>query len=144
MTTLRPTLEAVLLVRGDEGVSMTELTKVLQLKRASLTTAVQQLQTRYANDPECGMQIQTFAENRLRLVAKAQYCQQLVKLHAAPKPTALTRPAYEVLAILAHKGEVTRRQIEQIRGINSDGVVQNLVLKKLIQPSRRSEQAGRP
>jgi len=50
----------------------------------------------------------------------------------------------EALAIIAYKQPVTRPQIDSIRGVNSDGVLKNLLNKGLIQEIGRAEAPGRP
>ena len=50
----------------------------------------------------------------------------------------------EALAIIAYKQPVTRPEIDEIRGVNSDGVVRNLLSKGLIEENGRVEGVGRP
>lgn len=64
-------------------------------------------------------------------------------LHAKVQTT-LTPQALEVLAIIAYKQPVTRAELERIRGVNSDGPIDTLLGKKLIQELGRSEAVGRP
>ncbi len=73
--------------------------------------------------------------------ANANYVHNL--LHAKVQTT-LTPQALEVLAIIAYKQPVTRVELERIRGVNSDGPVETLLGKKLIQELGRSEAVGRP
>lgn len=56
----------------------------------------------------------------------------------------LTSAAAEVLAIIAYKQPVTRPQIEAIRGVDSSGIVQNLLERQLIEPLGKLEVPGRP
>ena len=60
------------------------------------------------------------------------------------KKSKLSHAAYETLAIIAYKQPVTRSQIEYIRGVKSDGPIQQLLLRGLIEESGRLEQPGRP
>ena len=55
----------------------------------------------------------------------------------------LTRAAMETLAIVAYKQPVSKVDIEHIRGVSSDGVLHNLLEKKLVNIKGRSESAGR-
>jgi segregation and condensation protein B len=73
--------------------------------------------------------------------ANASYVHNL--LHAKVQTT-LTPQALEVLAIIAYKQPVTRAELERIRGVNSDGPIETLLGKKLIQELGRSEAVGRP
>jgi len=52
--------------------------------------------------------------------------------------------ALEALAIIAYQQPVTRPQVDAIRGVNSDGVMKNLLHKGLIQEVGRAEGPGRP
>lgn len=56
----------------------------------------------------------------------------------------LSQASAEVLAIIAYKQPVTRPQIEAIRGVDSSGVIQNLLERQLIEPIGKLEAPGRP
>ena len=56
----------------------------------------------------------------------------------------LSSAALEALAIIAYQQPVTRPQVDSIRGVNSDGVMKNLLHKGLIQEVGRAEGPGRP
>lgn len=60
------------------------------------------------------------------------------------KKTKLSHAAYETLAIIAYKQPVTRSQIEYIRGVKSDGPIQQLLARGLIEEQGRLNQPGRP
>lgn len=60
------------------------------------------------------------------------------------KKTKLSHAAYETLAIIAYKQPVTRSQIEYIRGVKSDGPIQQLLARGLIEEQGRLDQPGRP
>ena len=56
----------------------------------------------------------------------------------------MSRAALETLAILAYKQPLTRPQIDSIRGVNSDSVIENLIAKDLVEETGRTEGPGRP
>jgi len=60
------------------------------------------------------------------------------------KERRLSQAALEVLAIVAYKQPVTKSEIDSIRGIKSDRVIEGLVLKELIEDRGRSNAIGRP
>ena len=66
------------------------------------------------------------------------------KLLHAKVQTTLTAQSLETLAIIAYKQPVTRAEIERIRGVISDGVVETLLAKKLVDELGRSDAVGRP
>ena len=61
-----------------------------------------------------------------------------------PRPPRLSQPALETLAIMAYRQPVTRAEMEQIRGVSVDGVVQTLLDRGLIRQMGRAEVVGRP
>jgi segregation and condensation protein B len=60
------------------------------------------------------------------------------------RPTRLSAPALETLAIIAYRQPITRAEVEQIRGVNVDGVMQTLTERGLVESVGRSEVVGRP
>jgi len=58
--------------------------------------------------------------------------------------TTLSQASLETIAIIAYKQPITRPEIDEIRGVNSDGVVRNLLSKGLIEEIGRKEGVGRP
>lgn len=79
-----------------------------------------------------------------QLVADAYYAPWIKKLLNKEKTQRLSMPALETLAIIAYKQPITRSEIETIRGVNIDGVIENLLEKNLIKTSGRREAPGRP
>ena len=60
------------------------------------------------------------------------------------RPTRLSQPALETLAIIAYRQPLTRADIEQIRGVNVDGTMQTLMERGLVEATGRAEVVGRP
>lgn len=60
------------------------------------------------------------------------------------RPTRLSQPALETLTIIAYRQPLTRAEIEQIRGVAVDGVMQTLLERKLVEQAGRAEVIGRP
>ena len=60
------------------------------------------------------------------------------------RPPRLTQPSLETLAIISYRQPVTRAEIEQIRGVAVDGVMQTLLERGLVEQSGRAEVIGRP
>jgi segregation and condensation protein B len=61
-----------------------------------------------------------------------------------PRPAKLSQPALETLAIIAYRQPLTRAEIEQIRGVAVDGVMQTLVERGLVDQVGRADLPGRP
>ena len=60
------------------------------------------------------------------------------------RPTRLSAPALETLAIIAYKQPVARAEVESVRGVDAGGVVQTLLDRGLIHIAGRAELPGRP
>ncbi len=61
-----------------------------------------------------------------------------------PRPPRLSQPGLETLAIIAYRQPITRAEIEQVRGVSVDGVMQTLLERGLAEPVGRAEVVGRP
>ena len=61
-----------------------------------------------------------------------------------PRPPRLSQPALETLAIIAYRQPITRAEIEQVRGVSVDGVMQTLIERGLVEQVGRAEVVGRP
>ncbi|MDD5139964.1 MAG: SMC-Scp complex subunit ScpB [Verrucomicrobiales bacterium] len=60
------------------------------------------------------------------------------------RPSRLSQPALETLAIIAYRQPITRAEVEQIRGVNIDGTMQTLLERGLVESVGRAEVVGRP
>jgi len=74
----------------------------------------------------------------------ARFHDYIDRLWSSRKRSGLTRSALETLAIIAYRQPVTKVEIEEIRGVNSDSVVQGLLERGLIKISGREQAPGRP
>ena len=66
------------------------------------------------------------------------------EMFARRRKLRLTRAALETLAIIAYQQPVTKTDIEHIRGVSSDGVIHNLLEKKMLTITGRAETVGKP
>jgi segregation and condensation protein B len=60
------------------------------------------------------------------------------------KTTKLSQPSLDTLSIVAYKQPITRQEVEDIRGVDSSGVIKTLLEKKIIGPMGRKDVPGRP
>ena len=79
-----------------------------------------------------------------RMVTRSDVAPWLVKLARSKTKSRLSRPALETLAIIAYRQPVSRPEVDATRGVNSEGVLDNLLERRLIRISGRKETAGRP
>ena len=79
-----------------------------------------------------------------QLVTKPQFSPWLRQLFPEYRSARLSAPAMETLAIIAYRQPITRADIEAIRGVAVDGVLQTLLDRGLVQITGRAEVPGRP
>ncbi|MFN8597285.1 MAG: SMC-Scp complex subunit ScpB [Anaerolineae bacterium] len=82
--------------------------------------------------------------DRVQLTTHPETAPYIEKFLGLDLTSRLSKPALETLSIIAYQQPVTRAQIEQIRGVNCDGVLSTLLSKGLIEEVGRLETAGRP
>ena len=73
-----------------------------------------------------------------------EFAVQVERYFSVQRTRRLTQAGLETLAIIAYKQPITKGEIEQIRGVASDGVIQTLLERKLIKPAGRAERIGKP
>jgi segregation and condensation protein B len=79
-----------------------------------------------------------------RLVTRPEVAPWLVRLARSRTRSRLSRPALETLAIVAYRQPVSRPEVDAIRGVNSEGVLDNLLERRMIRISGRKDSPGRP
>ena len=79
-----------------------------------------------------------------QMLSNPDYAMYVKRFYRTRRKEKLSKPALETLAIVAYKQPVTRLDIELIRGVNSDGVVEHLLGKGLIKIGGRRDIPGRP
>ena len=69
------------------------------------------------------------------------YKRQFLKLDRSSR---LSQPGLDTLSIIAYKQPLTRQEVDDIRGVDSSGVIKTLLEKKVIGPAGRKKVPGRP
>jgi len=129
--------------QAGEGEFSTEQSRGHQkVREKDLEQAIRDLNKRY-DESSSGLQIREIAD-AYQLVTRSDFVPWLRRLFEVHRPQRLSQPAMETLAIIAYRQPITRADIEAIRGVAVDGVVQTLLERNLIRISGRAEVAGRP
>jgi segregation and condensation protein B len=79
-----------------------------------------------------------------QLLTRPEYAPYLDRFDTIPRPTRLSGPALESLAIIAYRQPIGRLEVEYIRGVGSAGVIRTLQERGLIDVVGRGEGIGRP
>jgi segregation and condensation protein B len=113
-----------------------------RIKEPEVASALGQLKVDYIQSSR-GFQLAEKADG-WQLVSHPEAGRWVRQLFPAPKPARLSPPALETLAIVAYRQPVTRADIEAVRGVTVEGVLQNLMERGLVKISGRAEVPGRP
>src|ERR1700704_5282040 len=109
---------------------------------AQVAAALQQLKIEYI---EQGRAFQLVEKaDGWQFVSDPAYAPWVRKLFPAPKPARLTPPSLETLAIVAYRQPITRADVEAVRGVAVDGVLQSLMERGLVKIAGRADVPGRP
>jgi len=79
-----------------------------------------------------------------QLLTRADYASYLERFDTVPRPSRLSGPALEALAIIAYRQPIGRVEVEYIRGVSSAGVIRSLQDRGLVDVVGRGEGLGRP
>jgi len=141
---LKQVLEALLFV-SEKSLSLKELKELIKEDYAdidNLENILNELKEEYArlNRP---YEIKFVADGWI-FATKPKYAPWIKKLLKEKYILKLSRSALETLAIIAYKQPITRAEIDEIRGVESAGVIETLLEKSLIKIIAKKETLGRP
>jgi segregation and condensation protein B len=138
---LKAILESLLFAAG-EPVSLAQLTTVIDsVPREAIKRALAEMATAYASGAR-GIALEEVAGG-YQLRSAREHALYVRKLLAA-KPPRLSRPLLETVAIIAYRQPITRPEIEHLRGVDSGGVLETLLERRLVRIAGRKEAPGRP
>ena len=109
---------------------------------AEIAAALEQLKIEYIQEQRAFKIIEK-AEG-WQLATDPAFAPWVRQLFPVPKPARLTAPALETLSIIAYRQPITRADVEAVRGVNIDGVLQTLMERGLVKIAGRAEVPGRP
>lgn len=140
-TTLEGTalLESILFVASGP-VPISRLANALETTPTAVTTLLHNLATQYQ---QRGLRLQ-WSNNAVQLTTAPEASTAVERFLGLEITTRLSQAALEVLALIAYMQPITRPQIDQVRGVNSDGALRTLLSKGVIEEVGRLEAPGRP
>ena len=113
-----------------------------RIKNAEVAAALEELKVEYIQQGRA-FQLVEKAEG-WQLATDPAFGKWVKQLFTVPKPARLSAPALETLAIIAYRQPITRADVEAVRGVNIDGVLQTLMERGLVKIAGRAEIPGRP
>jgi segregation and condensation protein B len=139
-----------LIFASDEPIQPKEIVKAIKeidggdvsITEGEINSAVDALNEKYT-EKESAFKIIRIA-NGLTFATKPEYAKYVGYLSTEKSKRRLSQAALETLAIIAYKQPITKPEIEMIRGVNSDYMLNTLLEKKLVTIQGRAETIGRP
>lgn len=133
-------IESVLFVSGD-AVSAKDIAEKTGVSEKDVLNAAKELQKKYEGDS--GVQLLIF-NKKLQFCSNPEYADAVSGVLNPIKERELSRSMLEVAAIIAYKQPVTRLDLEELRGCNSEYALQNLLKLGIIEVVGRKDAIGKP
>jgi segregation and condensation protein B len=134
-------IEALLFVAG-EPVTVSSLVKAIEMPESEIKKLMEELISDYRGK-HSGILIVEIADG-YQMVTNPDFGAWVKKFKNINQSGKLSPPTLEALAIIAYKQPITKLEIDQLRGVNSDGAVKSLLDKRLIKIVGKKETPGRP
>jgi segregation and condensation protein B len=135
-------IEIAAAIKGAGGEDELVLNQFAKVRDAEVAAALQQLKIDYIQQGRAFQLVEK--ADGWQLVTDPAYGSWVRQLFPGPKPARLSAPALETLAIIAYRQPVTRADVEAVRGVTIDSVLQTLMERSLVKISGRAEIPGRP
>lgn len=135
-------LEGILFASG-EAVPVKRLAQVMEMSERETEKLLNEMAEQYNSSDERGIYLIRL-EDSYQLCTKREYYEYIHRLKEKARRAALTNAGLEVLSVVAYNQPVTRSTVEFIRGVNSDGPINNLVASGLLEEKGRLDAPGRP
>ncbi len=130
-----PSKEIIKAVKGIDG-------EDIQITEEDIEKSVESLNANYEEENKA-FEIKHIAEGYI-FATKEEYANYIGYLTSEKSKRRLSQAALETLSIIAYKQPITKPELESIRGVNCDYMINTLLDKKLINISGRSDTVGRP
>lgn len=134
-------IESMLFAAGRE-VSIKELTNVLELGAEDIDKIILSMKAEY-EARNSGIEI-IKVDDAYQMCTKKEYYEYIYPLFDNRAKPNISTAALETLSIIAYNPDITRAEIEAIRGVNADGTVYKLLEFDLIEESGKLSAPGRP
>lgn len=136
-------IEGLLFVAGDEGITVAEMAEATGFDKPAVLGLLDDLADKYFNDEASALELRK-NDDRYQLLTKAALRDTIHRYFTAPLTTALSQASLEVLAIIAYKQPLTRIEVDEIRGVQSQATIQKLILRDLVVVKGKANEPGRP
>ncbi len=140
MKHLNHILESIVFVSG-RAVEIKDIADKIGVTPKEILETAKEMQKTYSG--ECGLHLLIF-NNKLQFSSNPEYAAQVEEVLNPIKERELSRAMLEVCAIIAYKQPITRLEIEELRGVNSDYAINLLSKHNIIEVVGRKDAIGKP
>ena len=134
-------VEAVLFAAG-EPVAQEKLAEIFEITNSEVDLVINRLEERLKLT-FAGVEVAR-TEKSYQLCTKTAHAEYVTKYLEIKRTSPMSKPALEVLAVVAYRQPVTKGYVEQIRGVDCSGIINTLVEKGLVEEKGRLDAPGRP
>ena len=138
---IKSIIESILFSAG-RIVGSKELMAILELSQEDVDTIMQNMKAEF-DEQRRGIEI-IKVDDGYQMCSKKEYYEYIYPIFDNRAKPSLSPAAMETLSIIAYNPKITRAEIEQIRGVNSDGTIYKLLEYNLIEEVGRLDAPGRP
>lgn len=135
-------IEALLYIRGDQGLSPKELKEILEVSTSGARKELKGFLKTY-NENNGGLIVLEF-NDLFKVATRKEFKEDISKMVTIIKKQKLSASAIETAGIIAYKQPITKSQVNEIRGKSSESVVNTLLIKGLIEEKGIAPTPGNP
>lgn len=139
---LEGVLEGLLYIQGDEGLTIKDISNILEISEEDAKNLIVTLKNKYENNDR-GLKI-NYLGNTLKLTTKEEHRAYFQKLLDNDSSNPLSQQALETLAIVAYNEPITRMKIDELRGVDTSYQLRRLIAKGFIKECGKANLPGRP
>lgn len=131
-------IESILFMSG-EPLSVARLVTVLEISEEEVLRGLEGLMKKY-EAPAGGLSL-VRKDDQVQLVTKSENAPFIENFTKSAMQESLSKPALEVLSVIAYRGPIARSEIEAIRGVNCNVTLRNLMMRELIERKENEDDA---
>ena len=135
-------IEALMYIQGESGLTPSGLKDVTSMPLPNARRILKEF-LKWFNNQDRGIMVVEFNDH-FKLATKIEFKNDISKLVSIEKNRRLSQAAIEVAGIIAYKSPITKTQINQVRGVSSEAVVNTLLVKGLIEEKGVAQSPGLP
>ncbi|WP_105956084.1 SMC-Scp complex subunit ScpB [Apilactobacillus quenuiae] len=136
-------ISGLIYIAGDDGISLSNMSKLLNISEAELLINIDKLNDRLVDDSDSPFTIIKY-DDKYTFATKDELDSIIKDYIVDDGEFSLTQTSLEVLTIIAYNQPITRVEIDDIRGVNSNKTIQKLIKQEIIKVNGHKKVPGNP